>query len=47
VHPARKLATFDLLVDTGYKEIEASLPVASQDDHNFVRALRERDRIPR
>ena len=44
--PARKLVMFDLLVDMGYKEIEVGFPVASQDDHNFVRALIEQDRIP-
>ncbi|WP_329281748.1 2-isopropylmalate synthase [Streptomyces sp. NBC_01451] len=44
--PARKLAMFDLLVDMGYKEIEVGFPVASQDDHDFVRALIEQDRIP-
>jgi 2-isopropylmalate synthase len=44
--PARKLAMFNLLVDMGYKEIEVGFPVASQDDHNFVRALIEQDRIP-
>ncbi|WP_354639893.1 2-isopropylmalate synthase [Kitasatospora camelliae] len=44
--PARKLAMFDLLVDMGYKEIEVGFPVASQDDHDFVRLLIEQDRIP-
>src|SRR5712691_3553170 len=44
--PARKLAMFDLLVRLGYKEIEVGFPVASKDDHDFVRLLIERDHIP-
>ncbi|WP_214103857.1 2-isopropylmalate synthase [Acrocarpospora catenulata] len=44
--PARKLVMFDLLVRMGYKEIEVGFPVASQDDHDFVRMLVERDLIP-
>ncbi|MFI5528215.1 2-isopropylmalate synthase [Kitasatospora sp. NPDC051853] len=44
--PERKLAMFDLLVGIGYKEIEVGFPTASQDDHDFVRLLIERDRIP-
>ncbi|MEU1288830.1 2-isopropylmalate synthase [Kitasatospora sp. NPDC005856] len=44
--PARKLAMFDLLVDLGYREIEVGFPVASQDEHDFVRMLIEQDRIP-
>ncbi|GIH63890.1 2-isopropylmalate synthase [Microbispora siamensis] len=44
--PERKLAMFDLLVRMGYKEIEVGFPVASQDDHDFVRMLIEQDRIP-
>ncbi|GAA0380435.1 2-isopropylmalate synthase [Microbispora corallina] len=44
--PARKLAMFELLVRMGYKEIEVGFPVASQDDHDFVRMLIEEDRIP-
>ncbi|MEU4226813.1 2-isopropylmalate synthase [Nonomuraea sp. NPDC026600] len=44
--PERKLKMFDLLVDIGYKEIEVGFPVASQNDHDFVRLLIERDRIP-
>ncbi|MDX3107445.1 2-isopropylmalate synthase [Nonomuraea angiospora] len=44
--PARKLRMFELLVDLGYKEIEVGFPVASQDDHDFVRMLIEQDRIP-
>ncbi|GAA1007891.1 2-isopropylmalate synthase [Acrocarpospora pleiomorpha] len=44
--PERKLLMFDLLVEIGYKEIEVGFPVASQSDHDFVRMLIERDRIP-
>ncbi|MEU4329900.1 2-isopropylmalate synthase [Nonomuraea dietziae] len=44
--PERKLMMFDLLVKTGFKEIEVGFPVASQDDHDFVRLLIERDLIP-
>ncbi|MEW9534557.1 2-isopropylmalate synthase [Microbispora sp. NPDC049125] len=44
--PARKLAMFELLVDLGYKEIEVGFPVASQDDHDFLRLLIEQDKIP-
>ncbi|MEU5861843.1 2-isopropylmalate synthase [Nonomuraea sp. NPDC047529] len=44
--PERKLVLFDLLVGMGYKEIEVGFPAASQDDHDFVRLLVERDRIP-
>ncbi|GAA3316730.1 hypothetical protein GCM10020219_036600 [Nonomuraea dietziae] len=44
--PERKLMMFDLLVNTGFKEIEVGFPVASQDDHDFVRLLIERDLIP-
>ncbi|QYC42730.1 2-isopropylmalate synthase [Nonomuraea coxensis DSM 45129] len=44
--PERKLMMFELLVGMGYKEIEVGFPVASQDDHDFVRLLIERDLIP-
>jgi 2-isopropylmalate synthase len=44
--PVRKLAMFDLLVGMGYKEIEVGFPVASRDDHDFVRLLIEQDKIP-
>jgi 2-isopropylmalate synthase len=44
--PERKLRLFELLVSIGYKEIEVGFPVASQDDHDFVRLLIEQDRIP-
>lgn len=46
MRPDRKLAMFDLLVGMGYREIEVGFPVASQDDHDFVRLLVEQDRIP-
>ncbi|WP_061289140.1 2-isopropylmalate synthase [Herbidospora cretacea] len=44
--PVRKRAMFDLLVGMGYKEIEVGFPVASQDDHDFLRHLIEHERIP-
>ncbi|MBL7260308.1 2-isopropylmalate synthase [Paractinoplanes lichenicola] len=44
--PDRKLAMFDLLVGMGFKEIEVGFPVASQDDHDFLRMLIEGDLIP-
>ncbi|HEY3870941.1 MAG TPA: 2-isopropylmalate synthase [Actinocrinis sp.] len=44
--PQRKLAMFELLVQRGYKEIEVGFPVASRDEHDFVRMLIEQDRIP-
>ena len=44
--PARKRQMFDLLVRTGYKEIEVGFPSASQADFDFVRDLIEGDRIP-
>ncbi|KAB8196062.1 2-isopropylmalate synthase [Nonomuraea phyllanthi] len=44
--PTRKLTMFNLLVDMGYKEIEVGFPVASQDDHDFLRMLIEEDLIP-
>ncbi|WP_230985698.1 2-isopropylmalate synthase [Microbispora oryzae] len=44
--PERKLMMFDLLVRMGFKEIEVGFPVASRDDHDFVRLLIEQDRIP-
>jgi 2-isopropylmalate synthase len=44
--PDRKLAMFNLLVSMGYKEIEVGFPVASQDDHDFVRLLIEKDLVP-
>jgi 2-isopropylmalate synthase len=44
--PDRKLAMFRLLVETGFTEIEVGFPVASQDDHDFLRMLIEQDLIP-
>jgi 2-isopropylmalate synthase len=44
--PGRKLAMFRLLTRMGYREIEVGFPVASQDDHDFLRMLIERDLIP-
>ncbi|MEU4626365.1 2-isopropylmalate synthase [Actinoplanes sp. NPDC023801] len=44
--PERKLTMFRLLTDMGYREIEVGFPVASQDDHDFLRLLIERDLIP-
>jgi 2-isopropylmalate synthase len=43
---ARKHRMFDLLVKTGFKEIEVGFPAASQTDFDFVRALIERNLIP-
>jgi hypothetical protein len=43
---ARKRRMFDLLVKTGFKEIEVGFPAASQTDFQFVRELIERGLIP-
>ena len=43
---ARKRRMFDLLVRTGFKEIEVGFPAASQTDFDFVRELIERNVIP-
>src|SRR5688500_15020239 len=43
---ARKRRMFDLLVKTGFKEIEVGFPAASQTDFDFVRQLIEQDLIP-
>ncbi len=43
---ARKRRMFDLLVRTGFKEIEVGFPAASQTDFQFVRDLIERHLIP-
>src|SRR5687768_3978759 len=43
---ARKRRMFDLLVRTGFKEIEVGFPAASQTDFDFVRELIERNLIP-
>lgn len=42
----RKLRMFDLLVATGFKQIEIGFPAASQTDFDFVRQLIEENRIP-
>jgi 2-isopropylmalate synthase len=44
--PDRKLAMFQLLVEMGFTEIEVGFPVASKDDHDFLRLLIEQDLIP-
>src|SRR5439155_17966331 len=44
--PERKRRMFNLLVRTGYKEIEVAFPSASQTDFDFVRQLIEQDHIP-
>lgn len=41
-----KLEMFELLVETGFKEIEVGFPSASQIDFDFVRKLVEEKRIP-
>src|SRR5262245_25661547 len=43
---ARKRRMFDLLIKTGFKEIEVGFPAASQTDFDFVRELIEHDLIP-
>jgi 2-isopropylmalate synthase len=42
----KKLRFFDLLVKTGFKEIEIGFPSASQTEFDFVRQLIEGKRIP-
>lgn len=44
VHRKRKL--YDLIVRTGFKEIEVGFPSASKDDYDFLRVLIEEDLIP-
>jgi 2-isopropylmalate synthase len=43
---ARKRRFFDLLVATGFKQIEVGFPSASQTDFDFIRELIEKDLIP-
>jgi 2-isopropylmalate synthase len=43
---ARKQQMFDLLIKTGFKEIEVGFPAASQTDFDFVRHIIERKLIP-
>jgi 2-isopropylmalate synthase len=42
----RKRKLYDLIVRTGFKEIETGFPSASQPDYDFLRALIEEDLIP-
>ena len=42
----RKLRMFELLVKTGFKEIEVGFPASSQIEFDFVRQLIEEGRIP-
>ncbi len=42
----RKLRFHDMLLASGFKEIEVAFPSASQIEFDFVRALIEEDRIP-
>ena len=42
----RKLKMFELLVKTGFKEIEVGFPAASQTDFDFVRHIIEKKLIP-
>jgi 2-isopropylmalate synthase len=42
----RKRRFFDLLIKTGFKEIEVAFPSASQTDYDFVRSLIEGNLIP-
>src|SRR5918996_201263 len=43
---ARKRRMFDMLVKTGFKEIEVGFPAASQTDFDFVRELIEQNLVP-
>jgi 2-isopropylmalate synthase len=42
----QKLAFFDLLVKTGFKEIEVGFPSASQTEFDFLRRLIDEKRVP-
>lgn len=44
--PERKRLMWELLVETGFKEIEVGFPSASQPDYDFIRLLIEDDLIP-
>jgi 2-isopropylmalate synthase len=46
MNASRKRRMFDLLVKTGFKEIEVGFPAASQTDFDFVRELIEKNLIP-
>ena len=43
---ARKLCMFELLVKTGFKEIEVGFPASSQIEFDFVRKLIDEGRVP-
>lgn len=42
-----KIEFFQMLVDIGFKEIEVGFPAASDTEYNFLRALIERNMIPK
>lgn len=42
-----KLEFFRLLVEIGFKEIEVGFPASSDTEYNFIRALIEKDMIPK
>ncbi|HZK20109.1 MAG TPA: 2-isopropylmalate synthase, partial [Treponemataceae bacterium] len=42
----QKLEFFDVLVKTGFKEIEVGFPSSSDTEYAFLRKLIEEDRIP-
>ncbi len=44
--PERKRQMWDLLIETGFKEIEVGFPSASQPDYDFIRMLIEENLIP-
>lgn len=46
MNASRKRRMFDLLIKTGFKEIEVGFPAASQTDFDFVRELIEKKLIP-
>ena len=41
-----KLAFFDLIVKTGFKEVEIGFPAASDTEYDFLRRLIDEKRIP-
>ncbi len=43
---ARKMRMFEMLIRTGFKEIEVGFPAASQTDYDFVREIIEQGLIP-
>src|SRR5215207_5780099 len=44
--PERKKRFWDVLVQTGFKEIEVGFPSASQPDYDFIHELIDNDLIP-